>query len=79
MQRCSRAGCEQLAVWRIGWRNPRIHDATRTKVWLACAPHLDDLVGFLRARSFPVTVEPIATRTDADDVPVVVRPIDARD
>jgi hypothetical protein len=53
-ERCSRAGCTEPATTRIEWRNPRIHDASRTKVWLACEAHRDYLVGFLEARAFPV-------------------------
>ena len=52
-ERCSRAGCAAAATTRIEWRNPRIHDATRTKVWLACDEHRGFLLGFLEARSFP--------------------------
>ena len=33
---CSRAGCREAAVWRIDWRNSRIHDEDRRKTWLAC-------------------------------------------
>lgn len=53
-ERCSRAGCTEAATTRLEWRNPRIHDASRTKVWLACDEHREYLVGFLTARSFPV-------------------------
>jgi hypothetical protein len=53
-ERCSRAGCTERATTRIEWRNPRIHDPSRTKVWLACDEHRDYLVGFLEARAFPV-------------------------
>jgi hypothetical protein len=53
-ERCSRAGCTEPATTRIEWRNPRIHDASRTKVWLACDLHREYLVGFLEARAFPV-------------------------
>lgn len=53
---CSRAGCREPAVWRIDWRNPRIHDETRTKTWLACDEHVDYLRGFLESRAFPVSV-----------------------
>lgn len=51
---CSRAGCRQSASWRIEWRNPKIHAADRTKVWLACENHRDFLHDFLLARDFPV-------------------------
>ncbi|MRG58453.1 hypothetical protein GE115_00975 [Agromyces sp. CFH 90414] len=54
---CSRAGCRESATWRVDWRNPRIHDETRTKTWLACDEHVDYLRDFLASRSFPVAVE----------------------
>jgi len=55
---CSRAGCRELATWRVLWRNPRIHTPDRTKVWLACDEHVSYLREHLAARSFPVAVEP---------------------
>jgi len=59
---CSRAGCRASATWRIDWRNPRLHGATRTKTWLACDEHREYLVGFLAARDFPLEVHPMAVR-----------------
>lgn len=59
---CSRAGCRDGALWRVLWRNPRIHDADRRKVWLACDAHVDYLRDFLATRSFPVAVEPFAAQ-----------------
>ena len=56
---CSRAGCRAEAVWRIDWRNPRIHSADRTKTWVACDEHRDYLRDFLAARDFPVEVGPL--------------------
>ncbi|WP_438353077.1 hypothetical protein [Microbacterium sp. CJ88] len=53
---CSRAGCRAGAVWRIEWRNPRIHSADRRKVWTACDEHVGYLRDFLAARDFPVQV-----------------------
>lgn len=53
---CSRAGCRTDATWRLEWRNPRLHDAARTKVWLACDEHREYLRSFLAARDFPLTV-----------------------
>jgi hypothetical protein len=53
---CSRAGCAEIAGWRIEWRNPKIHAADRVKVWLACDEHRDYLETFLASRDFPVTV-----------------------
>jgi hypothetical protein len=54
--RCSRAGCTEAATTRIEWRNPRIHEESRTKVWLACDDHRAYLTGFLEARAFPLRV-----------------------
>ena len=56
---CSRAGCGAPAAHRIQWRNPRIHAADRSKVWLACDEHADYLRVFLESRAFPVTVLPL--------------------
>ena len=53
---CSRAGCRAPAVWRIDWRNPRIHTEDRRKSWVACDEHVGYLREFLAARSFPVEV-----------------------
>lgn len=54
--RCSSAGCVADAVWRINWRNPRIHSADRVKVWLACDAHRGTLADYLGTRGFPVVV-----------------------
>lgn len=54
--RCSRAGCRVDAVWRISWRNPRIHSPERRKEWLACDEHVGYLRDFLAARDFPLEV-----------------------
>jgi hypothetical protein len=40
----------------VNWRNPKIHNADRVKVWLACDDHVDYLRDFLEARNFPVIV-----------------------
>ncbi|MFS0733189.1 hypothetical protein ABC304_14490 [Microbacterium sp. 1P10UB] len=57
---CSRAGCRELAVWRVLWRNPRIHTEDRRKVWVACDEHVGYLREFLAARSFPVEVDALS-------------------
>ena len=62
---CSRAGCRESALWRLDWRNPRIHAADRVKTWLACDEHVDYLREFLAARDFPLTVSPVA-RAEVD-------------
>lgn len=54
---CSRAGCRAPALWRVQWRNPRIHPEDRRKVWVACDEHVGYLRDFLAARSFPVEVD----------------------
>jgi hypothetical protein len=54
--RCSSAGCREDAVWRVNWRNPRIHSPERVKVWLACPTHREHLTGYLASRGFPVVV-----------------------
>nr|WP_325210600.1 hypothetical protein [Salinibacterium sp.] len=51
---CSRAGCRADAGWSVNWRNPRIHDESRTKVWLACEDHVEYLRDYLATRDFPV-------------------------
>ena len=56
---CSRAGCRAPALWRIDWRNPRIHTADRVKTWVGCDEHVGYLQEFLAARDFPVTVVPL--------------------
>ena len=62
---CSRAGCRESALWRLDWRNPRIHTEERVKTWLACAEHVDFLRDFLATRDFPLRVSPL-TPTDDD-------------
>ncbi|GLZ78767.1 hypothetical protein Afil01_35740 [Actinorhabdospora filicis] len=55
---CSARGCREAAVWALRWRNPKIHDASRVKTWLACEGHRRSLESFLAARDFPVRAEP---------------------
>ncbi|MBN9607020.1 MAG: hypothetical protein J0G30_10455 [Actinomycetales bacterium] len=54
--RCSAAGCRADADWRVNWRNPRLHDADRVKVWMACDAHRTTLGDYLATRGFPVLV-----------------------
>ncbi len=56
---CSRAGCRSSALWRVEWRNPKIHSPDRIKVWVACDEHRDYLRDYLAAREFPVAVVPL--------------------
>lgn len=46
-------------MWRLNWRNPRIHSVERVKVWLACDAHREHLRGYLSSRAFPVVVTPL--------------------
>lgn len=51
---CSRKACRRDATRAVLWRNPRIHDETRQKVWLACSEHESVLQEHLSVRGFPV-------------------------
>lgn len=62
---CSRAGCRNPAVWRVQWRNPRIHAEDRRKTWVACDEHVGYLKDFLAAREFPVEVLPLGVTEGA--------------
>lgn len=55
---CARADCRNAATHHIVWRNPRIHTAERRKIWPACDDHVGFLSEYLRARDFPVEVNP---------------------
>lgn len=61
---CSSVGCSADAVWRVNWRNPRIHTADRVKVWLACDAHRETLRDYLATRGFPVTITPLDQPVD---------------
>ena len=63
---CSRAGCREIAGWRLDWRNPRIHAADRVKTWLACDDHVDFLRDFLTSRDFPLTVSPLGAQPETE-------------
>jgi len=49
---CSAKGCRSAATISLRWRNPRLHDAARVKLWLACAEHADHLADYLSVRGF---------------------------
>lgn len=51
---CSRRACGSAATRAVLWRNPRLHTADRTKVWLACDEHEAVLREHLALRAFPV-------------------------
>ncbi|WP_111719976.1 hypothetical protein [Homoserinimonas sp. OAct 916] len=63
---CSRAGCRDGAHWRVEWRNPKIHNADRVKVWLACDEHREFLHDYLATRQFPVAVVPLVAADQAE-------------
>lgn len=54
---CARADCRAAATHHIVWRNPRIHDTDRRKIWPACDEHVRFLSDYLRTREFPVEVK----------------------
>lgn len=58
--RCSRRGCRAEATVDLRWRNPRIHDESRVKHWLACDEHADYLTEFLSLRGFLLGRAPLA-------------------
>ncbi len=49
---CSARDCVQAATTDLQWNNPKIHDQTRRKHWLACPGHTESLTQFLSARGF---------------------------
>lgn len=55
---CSSKGCRAPATWQLLWNNPKLHDADRRKVWLACDEHREPLSQFLGARQFLRDVVP---------------------
>lgn len=57
---CSRAGCSQLAGFKLLWRNPKIHATDRVKVWLACIEHQQFLIDYLSTREFFIEVEQLS-------------------
>ena len=61
---CSRKGCRSDAVWQILWNNPKIHDAERRKIWLACDEHRGWLENFLQQRLFWRSTEPLEETTE---------------
>lgn len=52
LPRCSAKGCRAAASVDLQWRNPRLHDASRVKHWLACEDHADHLADYLSVRGF---------------------------
>ena len=62
---CSRAGCDRAATSTVNWRNPKIHDASRVKVWHACDEHVEYLRDYLAQRNFPVVVAALGVEIHA--------------
>ena len=60
--RCSAHGCGSAADVDLRWRNPRLHDASRVKHWVACPAQADQLADFLARRGFLLGRGPLATR-----------------
>ncbi|GAA0369878.1 hypothetical protein GCM10010151_69730 [Actinoallomurus spadix] len=60
---CSAKGCHADARWALRWNNPKIHDADRRKIWLACDDHKEHLSTFLGRRGFLRDTIPV------DDLP----------
>lgn len=58
--RCSAKGCRAPATVELNWRNPKLHDETRVKHWLACDEHADYLADYLGIRGFLLGREPFA-------------------
>ncbi len=58
---CSARECTALAVWRIDWSNPAIHYG-RSKTWLACDEHLEELKSYFTYRNFPHQVRQFEPR-----------------
>jgi hypothetical protein len=56
---CSAKGCRARAEFALLWRNPKLHSPDRRKTWLACPEHRAHLSGFLTARGFLQSVEPL--------------------
>jgi hypothetical protein len=50
--RCSAKGCREAATIDLRWRNPKLHDTSRVKQWLACDTHADHLADYLSVRGF---------------------------
>jgi len=54
---CSKRDCFDEASRSIVWRNPKIHDESRQKIWLSCGAHEEFFLSYLGARDFPVRSE----------------------
>lgn len=63
---CSARACRAPAQWAVVWNNPRVHRASRRKVWLACPDHEEQLRTFVQVRGFLLEVKPVAELTAED-------------
>lgn len=57
---CSAKACRSAATHAIIWRNPKLHDEGRRKVWTACDEHTESLRTFVDLRGFLIEVIPVA-------------------
>ena len=57
--RCSAKGCRAPATSDLHWRNPKLHDQSRVKHWLACEVHDGALAQFLDSRGFLLERAPL--------------------
>lgn len=48
-----------MATHAVIWRNPKLHTASRRKVWTACPDHRDSLSSFVDLRGFLIEVIPM--------------------
>lgn len=56
---CSAKGCRTPASWALRWNNPRLHEPTRRKTWMACEAHRTGLSDFLAKRGFLRETQPV--------------------
>jgi hypothetical protein len=62
---CSAKGCRAPAAWQLRWNNPKLHEPSYRKTWLACAAHRATLGAFLEVRGFLREVSPFPSPPDA--------------
>ena len=56
---CSAKGYRARATSALLWNNPRLHEDSRRKVWLACEDHVGSLGDFLGLRGFLRSTVPV--------------------
>ena len=56
---CSAKGCSAQGQWVLAWNNPKVHDPTRRKAWVACDDHRTHLTQFLDSRRFLRAIVPL--------------------